>query len=65
MQDQKQLHREIEEMNSQIVKAKELLKKAKELKDELKFDISSINDEIDAHIELIGNHLVLDSLKPF
>jgi len=65
LQDQKQLHREIEEMNSQIVKAKELLKKAKELKDELKFDISSINDEIDAHIELIGNHLVLDSLKPF
>lgn len=52
-------------MNAQILKAKELLKKAKELKNELKFDISSLSDEIDAHVELIGNHLVLDSLKPF
>jgi len=52
-------------MNAQITRAKTLLIKSKELKNELKFDISTLNDEIDQHIELIGKHLILDSLKPF
>jgi len=49
-------------MNDQINMVKQLLIKAKKLKDDLKYDISCVNDEIDNYIELIGKQFVLDTL---
>ena len=48
------MHKLVEDMNSQIEKAKTLMAKSKEMKDQLKFDISVLDDEIDDHITLIG-----------
>ena len=65
LKDKKPLHKMIEDMSMQIEKAKTLLSKSRELKSELKFDISVLNDEIDQSIELIGNNFILGSLRPY
>ena len=38
-------------MKHQIGKVKEILKKSKDLKEELKYDIHAINEDIDKHVE--------------
>lgn len=52
-------------MKEQIESVKVLQKKAVDLKKELKFDISTLNDEIDEHIGLIANKFDIASLKTF
>jgi hypothetical protein len=59
---QKPVSQQIQSMNDQINMVKQLLIKAKKLKDDLKYDISCVNDEIDNYIELIGKQFVLDTL---
>ena len=49
----------------QIEAVKALQKKALDLKKELKFDISTLNDEIDEHIALIANKFDITTLKTF
>lgn len=49
----------------QIEAVKVLQKKALDLKKELKFDISTLNDEIDEHIGLIANKFDIATLKTF
>ena len=44
---QKPVSQQIKSMSDQIKMVKELLTKAKKLKDDLKYDISCANDEID------------------
>ena len=41
---------------------KEILKKSKDLKEELKYDIHSTNVEIDKLVEKIGKEYILESL---
>jgi hypothetical protein len=39
-----------------------ILKKSKEIKDELKYDIHEQNEQIDEFVELIGKDFIIDSL---
>ena len=48
------LHQQVMKMRSQIVQVKVILKKSKDLKEELKYDIHSTNVEIDKLVEKIG-----------
>ena len=56
------LYQSVMKMKLQIVKVKEILKKSKELKDELKYDIHSVNVEIDKIVEKIGKEYIIESL---
>ena len=49
-------------MSQSIEKVKMILKKSKDLKDEMKYDIHAQNEEIDKYIELIGKDFIIDSL---
>jgi hypothetical protein len=56
------LYEEIIMMSTSIQKVKTILKKSKELKDEMKYDIHIQNQEIDEYVELIGKDFIIDSL---
>ena len=63
--DYRALSFQIKIMMEQIEAVKVLQKKALDLKKELKFDISTLNDEIDEHIALIANKFDITTLKTF
>ena len=48
------LHKQIEEMNANIAKAKTLREKSKDVKNRLKLDIKELNETIEDHIQKIG-----------
>ena len=48
------LHKQIEEMNANISKAKTLREKSKDVKNRLKLDIKELNETIEDHIQKIG-----------
>jgi len=56
------LHKEVILMQNSIDKVKLILKKSKEIKDELKYDIHEQNEQIDEYLELIGKDFIIDSL---
>ena len=56
------LYQEVIMMSNSIEKVKLILKKSKDIKDEMKYDIHEQNSEIDEFIELIGKDFIIDSL---
>ena len=61
----KPLNLQIKLMRDQIVQVKELLKKASDLKKDLKYDISVLNDDIDGFIDLIAEQFDISVLNTY
>lgn len=59
------INQQLEVMERNIEKVKDLLSKTSSLKDELKYDIYELDVQIDDYIQKIGNEFIIDSLQNF
>ena len=59
------INQQLEVMERNIEKVKDLLSKTSSLKDELKYDIYELDLQIDDYIQKIGNEFIIDSLQNF
>lgn len=59
------INQQLEVMERNIQKVKDLLSKTSSLKDELKYDIYELDVQIDDYIQKIGNEFIIDSLQNF
>lgn len=59
------INQQLEVMERNIKKVKDLLSKTSSLKDELKYDIYELDVQIDDYIQKIGNEFIIDSLQNF
>ena len=56
------INKQIQVMEHNIEKVKDLLQKTSSLKDELKYDIYELDVQIDDYIQKIGNEFIIDTL---
>ena len=61
--DDEPLHKRMERMKQQSEKCKVLLKKTKELKDEMKYDLYCVDQAVEECIEKIAEHFKPETLS--
>ena len=62
LRDSKPISQLVDDMNSQICKAKEINSKSKEMKQEMRNELDTITGQINEYIDLIGSNFVIETL---